>query len=74
MEKEDNILLNDKDKILELKQCPHDNLKTHYMSYCLFKRRFVARICEECFEDIDQDLDIFEISKESYEMRKNLKR
>ena len=73
--KEENKLLNDEDKILGLKKCPDNNLKNHYISYCWFKHRFVANVCEDCFKKtIDQDLDISEISKEAYEMRKNLKR
>ena len=69
-----NKLLNNEDKILGLKQCPDNNPKTRYVSYTLDKHRFVARVCEDCFKEVyDADM-VSEISKESYKMRKNLKR
>ena len=74
-------LLNDQDKKLSLAVCPHDKLKTYYMSYCLFKHRFVSMICEDCFKEVtelgvgvEDIMAVVEISKEAFAMRLNVKR
>jgi len=52
---------------LQIKKCNDENQKNNYVSYSLGKNKFVARICDHCFSEADEDLELETISKESFE-------
>jgi hypothetical protein len=52
---------------LRIKKCNDDNPKKNYVSYTLGKTKFIAKICDQCFKETKEDLDIETISKESFE-------
>ena len=55
---------------MQIKKCDDNNPKEFYISYNLGKSYFVARICKECFSQVDDDLEVQQISKESFELAK----
>lgn len=52
---------------MRIKKCKDDNPKNNYVSYTLGKTKYVARVCDECFKETKEDLDLETISKESFE-------
>ena len=52
---------------MQIKKCNDDNPKNNYVSYTLGKTKFVAKVCDQCFKETKEDLDLETISKESFE-------
>ena len=52
---------------MQIRDCNDDNPKEIFVSCEIGKNKFVASICDECFSQVDDDLDIQQISKESFE-------
>ena len=52
---------------MQIKKCNDDNPKSNYISYSLGKTKFVAKVCDHCFSETEEDLEIKTISKESFE-------
>ena len=52
---------------MRIKKCKDDNPKNNYVSYTLGKTKYVAKVCDECFKETKEDLDLETISKESFE-------
>jgi len=52
---------------LQIRECNDDNPKEIFVSYEIGKNHFVASVCDQCFSQVDDDLDIHQISKESFE-------
>ena len=52
---------------MQIKKCNDENPKRNYVSYTLGKTPCVARVCDKCLSEIDDDLEIETISKESFE-------
>lgn len=52
---------------MQIKKCNDDKPKKNYISYSLGKNDYVARICNQCFTEVDDDLEVETISKESFE-------
>jgi|TARA_B110000438_G_C15437525_1_gene488946 hypothetical protein len=51
----------------KIKKCNDNNPKTHYVSYTLYQIKFVAKVCDQCFKETQEDSDMETISKESFE-------
>jgi hypothetical protein len=54
-------------QFLQIKKCNDENPKRNYVSYTLGKTKFVARVCDHCFSETEEDLELETISKESFE-------
>jgi hypothetical protein len=54
-------------QFLQIKKCNDENPKNNYVSYSLGKTKFVAKVCDRCFSETEEDLEIETISKESFE-------
>jgi len=53
---------------LQIKKCNDDNSpKSNYVSYTLGKTKYVAKVCDQCFKETEEDLELETISKESFE-------
>ena len=52
---------------MQIKKCNDDNPKSNYISYSLGKTKFVAKVCDHCFSETEEELEIKTISKESFE-------
>ena len=52
---------------MQIKKCNDNNPKRNYVSFTLGKRKYVAKVCDQCFSETEEDLEIEAISKESFE-------
>jgi len=51
----------------KIKKCNDENPKNNYVSFTISKIKFVARVCDQCFKESKEDLELETISKESFE-------
>lgn len=52
---------------MQIKKCNDDNPKRNYVSFTLGKIKYVAKVCDQCLSETEEDLEIETISKESFE-------